>query len=144
VSNARYKIVIADDDPTISKLLERTLRTDGYQVFMATDGEQAVELAVKYQPDLLILDLTMPKLDGYEITRAIRRWEETKRACIILLTAHPEENSAARGFEVGADDYLVKPFTPAHLRARVQTWLLRRAGSPREDDDETLEGEFSL
>jgi two-component system, OmpR family, alkaline phosphatase synthesis response regulator PhoP len=141
VRNARYKVLIADDDPSISKLLERTLRTDGYQVFVATDGEQAVDFAVKYRPDLVILDLTMPKMDGYEVTRALRRWDETRNACIILLTAHPQEDSAAKGFEEGADDYLVKPFTPAHLRARVQTWLLRRSPPGQQDDDATLEGE---
>jgi len=129
VHNDQYKILIADDDESISKLLERTLRSDGYQVVMASDGEQAVALAIAEQPSLLILDLTMPKMDGYEVTRALRERPDTCHMCIILLTANHEEDSAARGFEEGANDFLLKPFTPAHLRARVQTWLLRRDAS---------------
>jgi DNA-binding response OmpR family regulator len=137
VDNARYKILIADDDASVSKLLERTLRTDGYQVVAATDGQQAIDLTLRERPDLLILDLTMPKLNGYEVTRTLREREDTRNVCIILLTAHPEEGSAAKGFQEGADDYLMKPFTPAHLRARVQTWLLRRSAPPSPNSDTT-------
>src|SRR3954467_2584730 len=93
VLNDQYKILIADDDESISKLLERTLRSDGYQVVMASDGEQAVALAIAEQPSLLILDLTMPKMDGYEVTRALRERPDTCHMCIILLTANHEEDS---------------------------------------------------
>ena len=127
MENAQFKVLIADDDPSVAKLLERALRSDGYQVLVATDGLQTLDLAIAERPDVLVLDVTMPKMDGYEVTRALREREETRGICIILLTAHQEAELAAKGFEQGADDYIVKPFAPAHLRARVQTWLFRRA-----------------
>jgi DNA-binding response OmpR family regulator len=92
----------------------------------ANDGEEALNAAGTRNPDLAVLDVMMPKLDGYEVTRRMREREETERIPVILLTARVQEADVQRGFESGADDYLKKPFSPQELRARVQAVLGRR------------------
>jgi DNA-binding response OmpR family regulator len=95
-------------------------------VIQAHDGEEALRLAAEQQPDLAILDVMMPKLDGYEVTRRLRRDEATSRLPVILLTARSQEADVSQGFAAGADDYIRKPFSPDELRARVQAILGRR------------------
>ena len=92
----------------------------------ARDGEEALALALERVPALAVLDVMMPKLDGYEVTRRLRSDEATRRVPVILLTARVQDADVARGFEAGADDYLRKPFSPQELRARVQAILDRR------------------
>lgn len=125
MSQQRAKILVADDDAEIRFLLETTLAADGYDILTASNGTEAIRIATQEHPRLVVLDVTMPQADGYEVTRALRQHEETKNIPIIMLTAHREEEIAAKSFEQGADDYLTKPLSPALLRARVKTWLLR-------------------
>ena len=92
----------------------------------AADGEEAIKLALERVPALAVIDVMMPRADGYEVTRRLRAEETTKRMPIILLTARAQEADVQRGFEAGADDYIRKPFSPQELRARVQAILGRR------------------
>jgi DNA-binding response OmpR family regulator len=122
----RPVVLVADDDPDILMLVSFRLDRAGYDVIQAQDGEEAVRLAVEHEPDLAVLDVMMPKLDGYEATRKLRSHETTSRLPVILLTARVQEADVARGFEAGADDYVKKPFSPQELGARVQAVLGRR------------------
>jgi DNA-binding response OmpR family regulator len=124
----RHTILVADDDPDITDLISSVLGEDNHHIVSVFDGDAAIEAALREAPDIVILDLNMPKSDGFEVIRCLRLNAKTRYTPIILLTANNDEGSAAKGFEGGADDFLVKPFTPSHLRARVSTWLLRRAG----------------
>ena len=122
-----YTILVADDDPDITDLIAAILAEDHHRVVIAADGTQAYQAALRERPDLVVLDINMPKSDGFEVIRLLRANEATRDTPIILLTANTDEGSAAKGFAGGANDFLVKPFTPSHLRARVSTWLLRHA-----------------
>ena len=119
----RPLVVVADDDRDILELVVFRLERADYEVVQATDGQQALQLVTELRPDLAVLDVMMPKLNGYEVTREIRRDRETQRIPVILLTAHVQEVDLANGFEAGADDYATKPFSPEELRARVQAIL---------------------
>jgi DNA-binding response OmpR family regulator len=122
----RPLVLAADDDEDILGLVAFRLERAGYTVIVARDGEEALELAVKEQPDLAVLDVMMPKLDGFELTRRLRAEEATSRMPIILLTAKSQDADVQQGFAAGADDYLRKPFSPDELRVRVQAILGRR------------------
>jgi DNA-binding response OmpR family regulator len=119
-------VLVADDDPDILTLVGFRLERAGYEVLPARDGEEALALALERQPDLAILDVMMPKLDGYEVTQRLRSNRATSGMPVILLTARVQEADITRGFEAGADDYIKKPFSPQELRARVQAILGRR------------------
>jgi DNA-binding response OmpR family regulator len=119
-------VLVADDDPDILTLVGFRLERAGYEVLPARDGEEALALALERQPDLAILDVMMPKLDGYEVTQRLRDNPATSSMPVILLTARVQEADITRGFDAGADDYLKKPFSPQELRARVQAILGRR------------------
>jgi DNA-binding response OmpR family regulator len=119
-------VLVADDDDDIRSLVSFRLQRSGYRVIVASDGEEALALALEHAPDLAVLDVMMPKLDGYEVTRRLRGEDATRAMPVILLTARAQEADVARGFESGADDYLRKPFSPQELRARVQAILGRR------------------
>lgn len=120
------KILIVDDEPSIIDVLRYNLQQARYDVVTAWDGEQALALARSEQPDLIILDLMLPKLDGIEVCRALRKESDVP---IIMLTAKDEEIDRVLGLELGADDYVVKPFSVRELLARVKT-VLRRARPP--------------
>jgi DNA-binding response OmpR family regulator len=119
-------VLAADDDEDILELVAFRLERSGYTVLRATDGEEALRLALEAKPDLAVLDVMMPKLDGYELTRRLRADDATRRMPIILLTARSQDADVQAGFDAGADDYLRKPFSPQELRARVQAILGRR------------------
>jgi len=121
----RPLVLVADDDPDILSLVTLRLERDGYEVIGAPDGERAVEEALERTPDLALIDVSMPKLDGYEVTQRLRQHEPTSAIPIILLTARVQDSDVARGIEVGADDYVKKPFSTADLRTRVQAALGR-------------------
>ena len=116
-------VLVADDDPDILALVRFRLERDGYEVLSALDGEMALDLALARTPDLAVLDVMMPRLDGYEVTRRLREHGPTTTIPIILLTARVQEPDLERGFEAGADDYVTKPFSPQALGERVQAAL---------------------
>jgi DNA-binding response OmpR family regulator len=119
-------VLAADDDEDILELVTFRLERSGYTVLRARDGEEALALALAERPDLAVLDVMMPKLDGFELTRRLRAEEATSRMPIILLTARAQDADLEQGFAAGADDYLRKPFSPQELRTRVQAMLARR------------------
>ena len=125
-SSPKPVILIADDDEDIRHLIAFRLERSGYTVVSAQDGAEALALAREHVPDLAVLDVRMPKLDGLEVTRALRADEATRRMPIILLTAKVQDGDVQRGFDAGADDYVRKPFSPQELRSRVQAILGRR------------------
>jgi DNA-binding response OmpR family regulator len=124
--DARPVILAADDDEDILELVTFRLERSGYTVVQARDGEEAWRLALDKKPDLAVLDIMMPKLNGFELTRRLRAEEATSRIPIILLTARAQDVDVQQGFDAGADDYIRKPFSPQELRARVQSILGRR------------------
>lgn len=125
------KVLVIDDEPDIVGLVRYHLEKAGMQCLQGTDGSQAVRLVREHHPDLLVLDLMLPGLDGLEICRQLRRDPATMRLPIIMLTARADELDRVVGLEVGADDYVVKPFSPRELIARVKA-VLRRVEEPRE------------
>jgi DNA-binding response OmpR family regulator len=123
VNDVRPLVLVADDDPDILALVRFRLERDGYEVLSAPDGETALDLALARTPDLAVLDVMMPRLDGYELTQRLREHGPTTGIPIILLTARVQEPDLERGFEAGADDYVTKPFSPQALGERVQAAL---------------------
>lgn len=121
---AEYKILVVDDEEPIAKILDFNLRKEGYDVIVANDGEKAVELAFSADPDLILLDLMLPKKDGMEVCREVRA---QKNIPIIMLTAKNSEIDKVLGLEFGADDYVTKPFSTRELMARVKVNLRRVA-----------------
>lgn len=121
------KILIADDSATMRELLAARLEADGYEVVQAADGEQALSLVRSGRPDLLILDNTMPKLDGFGVVRALREDPATSAVPIVMLTGHASEDDRADSIRLGVDEYIPKPFSPREVSARVRR-TLQRAG----------------
>jgi DNA-binding response OmpR family regulator len=121
--NTRQTVLIADDDPDIQNLVALRLERSGFEVIRASDGRQALDLALRESPDLAVLDVTMPKLDGCEVTRFLRACPETADMPIILLTARVQEDDAEAGLAAGATEYMKKPFSPQELGARVASIL---------------------
>ena len=121
---AEYKILVVDDEEPIAKILDFNLRKEGYDVIVANDGEKAVELAFSEDPDLILLDLMLPKKDGMEVCPEVRA---QKNIPIIMLTAKNSEIDKVLGLEFGADDYVTKPFSTRELMARVKVNLRRVA-----------------
>ncbi len=128
-SEPQHRILVVEDDRTLLETLEYNLITNGYEVITAADGLAALEVARQGRPDLIILDLMLPRLDGFEVCRILRR--ETN-VPILMLTARADEVDRVVGLEVGADDYLTKPFSMRELLARVRA-LLRRVCLIREE-----------
>lgn len=126
------RILVVEDDPAISELIMFHLKKEDMQAIAAYDGRQALELFQANRPDLIILDLMLPILDGHEVCRRIRRVSDVP---IIILTAKELEEDRVKGLDLGADDYVTKPFSPKELMARIRA-VLRRSGYSR--DDETL------
>ena len=132
MSNAtKQKILIVDDEPDILELIEYNLKKEGYQVFLARNGQEAVTEAKRSLPDLIVLDIMMPKMDGIEACRIMRTMPEFKNTFMVFLTARSEEYSEIAGFNVGADDYIAKPIKPRALVSRINAILRRNA--PAED-----------
>jgi DNA-binding response OmpR family regulator len=119
-------VLVADDDPDILDLVRYRLERSGYEVATARDGLEAVQLAGELSPSLAVLDVMMPSLNGFEVTRRLREDPATREIPVILLTARAQEADVQEGFDAGADDYIRKPFSPRELSARVQAVLGRR------------------
>jgi DNA-binding response OmpR family regulator len=124
---AAKTILVAEDDPVTRRFVVSLLEERGYQVLVAEDGEHAVSLAVSATPDLLVSDLVMPYRDGYEVLRAIRNDERVKSLPVLILSMRDREEDIVRGFESGADEYVVKPFNAREFLARVRKLLQPRS-----------------
>jgi two-component system alkaline phosphatase synthesis response regulator PhoP len=137
-TSAKQKILIVDDEPDILELIEYNLKKEGYQVYLASNGQEAVTEAKKVLPDLIVLDIMMPKMDGIEACRIMRTMPEFKNTFMVFLTARSEEYSEIAGFNVGADDYIAKPIKPRALVSRINA-ILRRNAPAEEVSDNKLE-----
>lgn len=128
--SAREKILLVDDEPDILEFLKYSLEKANYNVFTASNGEEGVQIARSIQPDLILLDVMMPKMDGMEVCSIIREEKNIEQPIIAFLTSRAEDYSQIAGFEVGADDYITKPIRPRVLISRIEA-LLRRKSKPR-------------
>ena len=131
---AATKVLVVDDDLNIQRVLVFTLKQEGFEVHVASDGQAGVEMAAGTDPDLILMDVAMPKLDGYSATQQIRAAETAaagRRVPIIMLTAEADVEQRVRGLRAGADDDIVKPFHPLELIARIKALLARSGGTPK-------------
>lgn len=117
------RVLVVDDELYIRNILDFALHSEGYEVITAADGEEALKQAVDLLPDLIVLDVMMPKLDGFEVCRAIKGKDETKHIPVILLTARDKDADRERGKDVNCDAYLTKPFSPNKLAQMVHQFL---------------------
>ena len=134
MSTAKQKILIVDDEPDILELIEYNLKKEGYQVFTATNGQEGITVAKKVHPDLIILDIMMPKKTGVEVCSILRTQPAFKDTLIIFLTALSDESSQIKGLDTGADDYVNKPISPKVLVSRVNA-LFRRINKPENENN---------
>jgi len=119
-------ILVAEDQPHIRALIQYKLRNSGYQVVAVEDGEAALRQAHEIKPDLILLDVMMPLMTGFEVLAALKQTDDTKNIPVLLVTAQSSEVEVLKGLEMGADDYVTKPFSPNELAARVKTVLMRK------------------
>ena len=126
-----HKILVVDDDPNTARLVKLYLQKEGHIVLVASDGIEALEVARKNRPDLLVLDLMMPRMDAIEVCRTLRQESEV---AIIMLTARTTDEDKLKGLDIGADDYVTKPFSPSELAARVRAVLRRLPGERGPDE----------
>lgn len=144
MSNSKQKILIVDDEPDILELIEYNLKKENYQVFTASNGQEAVAQARKILPDLIILDVMMPVMDGIEACRILRTMPEFKSTFMVFLTARSEEYSEIAGFNVGADDYIAKPIKPRALVSRINAILKRNVMTEEEPDNKLEIGDLVI
>jgi len=144
MAKKNYKILVVDDEQDIVELLKYNLEKEGFEVKTANDGKKGIETAKKFQPDLILMDIMMPVLDGVEACRQIRELPEMSNTFIIFLTARAEEYSEVAAFDVGADDYITKPIKPRALMSRLNA-LFRREFKKSSKDNEVIKiGKFTI
>jgi len=131
----KKKILIADDEEHIRNIIRFSLESDGYEVVMAADGEEAIEIAKGEKPDLIVLDIMMPKKDGYEVFHELKAREDTKEIPVIILTVKSEYVYKKISFSVGAEEHIVKPFSLQDLKERIDEILRGEEGKEREDGE---------
>jgi len=136
-----HRILVVDDEPAVADLLAYNLRKALYDVSIAADGREALRLAGEFQPDLILLDLMIPEVDGLDVCRALRK---TSDVPIIMITARGEETDRVVGLELGADDYVTKPFSVRELMARIKAVLRRTHDKPEEESSSLLHGPGGL
>lgn len=127
-------ILIIDDEKDLLELVRYNLEKEGYEAICATDGITGVEIAVKHRPDLIVLDVMMPGMDGLEVCRKLRADTRTSQVPVLMLTARVSEADRVVGLEMGADDYVTKPFSPRELLARIKAILRRAAGQQEQPE----------
>ena len=135
------RILVVDDEEIVTEVVERYLRLDNFEVMLARDGAMALEVAHQWQPDLVVLDLMLPQIDGLEVCRRLRQEREVP---IIMLTAKGDETDRIIGLELGADDYIVKPFSPRELVARVKSVLRRTVSDGGRRPEKLHFGELAI
>src|SRR5438067_101260 len=116
-------ILVVEDDPDIARFVEVNLRSMGYGLFVVPSGEEALRVAEEIRPDLVLLDIMLPRMDGFEVAKRLRRNPRTASTCIVMLTARAQSSDKVLGLTSGADDYIVKPFDPVELLARAKAAL---------------------
>ncbi len=119
----KKRILLVDDEPALLELMQIRLEASGYEIIPASDGQQALDLARKEMPELIILDLMLPKVDGYKVCRVLKSDDRYKKIPILLFTARAQESDKELGKEAGADGYIVKPFEPSALLAKIKEFL---------------------
>jgi two-component system KDP operon response regulator KdpE len=129
MTDPNQRVLVVDDEPPIRRYLRAALSAQGFTVFEAADGQEAVNAVVMDRPDIIILDLGLPDFDGIEVTRRLREWSQTP---IIILSVREAENDKIAALDAGADDYLTKPFSTGELMARMRVALRRLAGEPND------------
>ena len=138
------RILVVEDEPTIAEVLEYNLQQEGFTVQLEYRGDTALQTIRKQLPDLIVLDLMLPGLDGLELTRMLRRDPRTATIPLVMLTAKGEELDRIVGLELGADDYISKPFSPREVVLRIKAVLRRAEGSPVEEEEQLAVGSLSL
>lgn len=134
--SAAYNVLVVEDDPTVSEVVSRYLEREGFNVTATADGLEALRMAEHQMPDLVVLDLMLPGIDGHEVFRRLRLKSEVP---VVMLTAKIEEADRVLGLEVGADDYVVKPFSPRELTLRIKAILKRRTPAAMQSEPDTVE-----
>jgi two-component system alkaline phosphatase synthesis response regulator PhoP len=135
LSQGNYKILVVEDEKDVQNLIHFNLFVEKYNVFLASDGESALEIAKRELPHLILLDIMLPKRDGLDVCQTLKSWPETKNIPIIMLTALGSEENIVKGLDCGADDYITKPFSPKILLARTKAILRRNTSVARPSDD---------
>ncbi len=138
MENAQFKILLADDEPDVLEFLSYNLKKEGYQTLKAKNGRDALNIARKELPHLVILDVMMPELDGIETCREIKLLPELKDTIVVFLTARGEDYSQIAGFDAGADDYITKPIKPRILTSRVKALLRRYKSGDKSEETYNL------
>jgi len=128
-----YKILVVDDEPTIVRLMEFILARQGHEMLVAVNGQEALEKVRQHAPDLILLDIMMPRIDGYEVARTLRADPATAALPIIMLSAKAQEEDIRKGRDVGVDEYITKPFSPEHLVRVVADHLDRLTKNDSEE-----------
>ncbi len=123
-----YKILVVDDEPPIVRLMEFILARQGHEMLVAVNGQEALDKVRTHQPDLVLLDIMMPRIDGYEVARALRADPATADLPIIMLSAKAQEEDIQKGMDVGVNEYITKPFSPDQLVTVVGDYLSRVSG----------------
>ncbi len=124
-----YRILVVDDEPHLVRLMEFILAKQGHTMITAVNGKEALEKARSERPDLILLDIMIPYIDGYEVARTLRQDEELKSTPIVLLSAKAQDEDIQRGLDIGVDEYITKPFAPDHLVNVVNTYLAKSSRS---------------
>ena len=141
----KYTILVIDDEPDICQLIEYNLVREGFRVILAENGEIALKYAEEHSPDVIVLDLMLPGLDGLEVCKILKSDPKTSDILILMLTAKSEETDIIVGLELGADDYMTKPFSPKILTARVRALLRRKTSAIEEKSGRLLQfGELTI
>jgi len=143
MSNEKIKILIVDDEPDILEVIEYNLLKEDYIVIKANNGRQALDMAMAEKPNLILLDIMMPELDGIEVCRELRARKEFDNTLIAFLTARNEDFTQVQGFDVGADDYITKPIKPRILLSRIKA-LLRRSNTAETPVEKVTYGDLSI
>src|SRR5687767_15746827 len=138
-----HKVLVVDDEEPILELLKYNLEKNGYEVKTAQDGARAVDIAKKFIPDLVLLDIMMPKMDGVETCRQLRDVPELQKMFVVFLTARSEEYSEVAAFDIGADDYITKPIKPRALMSRISA-LFRRESKKTKQEDKVSIGDLVI
>ncbi len=141
---AATKVLVVDDDLNIQRVLVFTLKQEGFEVLVASDGASGVEMAKNAEPDLILMDVAMPKLDGYAATQQIRMAEQGRRVPIIMLTSEADVGERVKGLRAGADDDIVKPFHPLELMARIKALLARGGGEDAAAQEQSTLGRLCV